>query len=109
MTINPTLRDQIVLSVEGGFDEQIACTQKLIRLKSVRGDEHTIQDLVFRELRNRGYVMERFEMDRDAIERHPGGSPFSEQHSSAPIVVGIVCTENPIRVDGMTESRKLAE
>lgn len=89
MAINPKLRDQIMLSVEGGFDEQIAYTQKLIRLKSVRGDEHTIQDLVFRELRNRGYVMERFEMDRDAIERHPGGSPFSEQHSSAPIVVGI--------------------
>ncbi|MBA2398341.1 MAG: ArgE/DapE family deacylase [Bradyrhizobium sp.] len=89
MAINPKLRDQIVLSVEGGFDEQIAYTQKLIRLRSVRGDEHTIQDLVFRELRNRGYVMERFEMDRDAIERHPGGSPFSEQHSSAPIVVGI--------------------
>ena len=28
-------------------------------------------------------------MDRDAIERHPGGGKFSDVHSTAPIVVGI--------------------
>ena len=28
-------------------------------------------------------------MDRAAIERHPGGSKFSPEHSDAPIVVGI--------------------
>ena len=33
--------------------------------------------------------MDRFEMDQAAIERHPGGAPFSPEHSRAPIVVGI--------------------
>jgi acetylornithine deacetylase len=80
---------QIVSSVEAGFDEQIRYTQDLIRLRSVRGDEHVIQDRVFRELRGRGYAMERYEIDQNAIERHPGGSPFSDEHSRAPIVVGI--------------------
>jgi acetylornithine deacetylase len=89
MRIEPALRDQIVSSVECGFDDQIDYTKQLVRLKSRRGDEHTIQDFVFRALRSRGYAMERFEMDREAIARHPGGSPFSDEHSQAPIVVGI--------------------
>lgn len=89
MLLDKNLRDEIVSSVERGFDEQVRYTQELIRLRSLRGDEHVIQDRVFRELRNRGYAMERFEMDREAIERHPGGSPFSDRHSRAPIVVGI--------------------
>jgi acetylornithine deacetylase len=33
--------------------------------------------------------MDRFAMDRAAIEAHPGGSKFSDDHSDAPIVVGI--------------------
>jgi acetylornithine deacetylase len=89
MPLDRYLRDLIVSSVDQGFDEQVRYTQDLIRYRSLRGDEHVIQDRVFRELRNRGYAMERFEMDQEAIERHPGGSPFSDSHSRAPIVVGI--------------------
>ncbi|WP_424631487.1 ArgE/DapE family deacylase [Bradyrhizobium sp. SYSU BS000235] len=88
MALDQAIRDKIIASVERGFDEQIAYTQDLISLRSVRGDEYVIQDRVFNELRSRGYAMERFDMDQDAIERHPGGSPFSEDHSRAPIVVG---------------------
>jgi acetylornithine deacetylase len=88
MVLDDTLRKKLIASVEDGFAEQIAYTQDLIRLQSVRGDEFVIQDRVFNELRNRGYAMERFDMDREAIGRHPGGSPFSDDHSRAPIVVG---------------------
>lgn len=89
MTIESQLRDRIVASVDQGFAAQIAFTQDLIRFASVRGAEHAVQDFVFRALRERDYAMDRFEMDRDAIERHPGGAVFSEDHSAAPIVVGI--------------------
>ena len=88
MALDDTFRQKLIASVEDGFADQIAYTQALIRLQSVRGDEFIIQDRVFNELRNRGYAMERFCMDREAIERHPGGSPFSDKHSRAPIVVG---------------------
>jgi acetylornithine deacetylase len=88
MALEQALRDKIIASVERGFDEQISYTQELIRFRSVRGDEYVVQDRVFNELRSRGYAMERFDMDQGAIERHPGGSPFSEAHSRAPIVVG---------------------
>jgi acetylornithine deacetylase len=89
MALDKNLCDRILASVEQGFDEQVGYTQDLIRLRSVRGNEHVIQDRVFRELCRRGYAMERYEMDQEAIERHPCGSPFSDEHSRAPIVVGI--------------------
>ena len=89
MPLNAALRDKILASVEAGFAEQIAFTQDLIRFPSLRGAEHTCQDFVFRALRERGYAMDRFPMDRKAIAAHPGGSPWSQEHSDAPIVVGI--------------------
>ena len=75
MPLDPELSQRILAAVEEGFAEQIAFTQELVRFPSLRGQEHTIQDYVFRALRERGYAMERFAMDRNAIERHPGGAP----------------------------------
>jgi acetylornithine deacetylase len=89
MPLDPALREKIAASVEEGFADQVAFTQDLVRLPSLRGEEHVIQDLVFRALKDRGYAMDRFQMDRAAIEAHPGGSKFSPEHSDAPIVVGI--------------------
>jgi acetylornithine deacetylase len=87
--VSAEIRDKIVRAVEDGFAEQVAFTQDLVRFASNRGQEQALQDHVFRALRARGYAMDRFAMDRAAIERHPGGSRFSPQHSGAPIVVGI--------------------
>ena len=89
MALDPALRERIVASVEEGFPDQVAHTQALVRFASTRGQEHAIQDFVFRTFRDRGYAMERFAMDRGGIERHPGGSKWSDEHSEAPIVVGI--------------------
>lgn len=89
MPLDPALRDRILASVEEGFQEQLAFTQAMIRFPSLRGQEHTVQDFVFRALKDRGFTMDRFAMDREAIGRHPGGAPFSTTHSEAPIVVGI--------------------
>ena len=89
MTIESHLSARIAAAVDQNFAAQIAFTQDMIRLRSTRGAEHTVQDLVFRALRQRGYATDRFAMDRDAIARHPGGGAFSATHSDAPIVVGI--------------------
>lgn len=87
--ISEVERRAIVQSVHDGFESQLEYTQALIRFPSTRGNEHTIQDFVYRTFRKRGYAMERFAMDREAIERHPGGGRFSADHSTAPIVVAI--------------------
>ncbi|MFN7023669.1 MAG: ArgE/DapE family deacylase [Pseudorhizobium sp.] len=89
MPLEPDLRQRIIAAVEAGFDDQVMLTQEMIRFPSLRGDEHAIQDYVFRLLSSRGYAMDRFEMDEDAISGHPGGAPFTPEHSRAPIVVGI--------------------
>lgn len=89
MSLDPALRDRIIASVDQGFDQQISLSQDLIRFPSTRAQEHAVQDFVFQTLRKRGYAMDRFEMDQEALERHPGSGAFSEEHSRAPIVVGI--------------------
>lgn len=89
MPLDPALRDRILESVAEGFDDQIAFTQQLVAMPSLRGHEHPIQDFVFNQLKSRGYAMDRFAMDREAITAHPGGSHWSDQHSDAPIIVGI--------------------
>jgi acetylornithine deacetylase len=89
MPLDPALREKILAAVEAGFDEQVAYTQELVRFASTRGQEHTVQDFIFRAMKQRGFTMDRFAMDREAIAAHPGGAPFSDTHSDAPIVVGI--------------------
>jgi acetylornithine deacetylase len=89
MALSADLAEGIQNAVAEGFDEQIEFTRHLIRFPSIRGAEHTIQDFIYRALRKRGLAMERFAMDEAAIVRHPGGSPISDEHSKAPIVVGI--------------------
>jgi acetylornithine deacetylase len=87
--LDPALAARIKAAVEEGFDAQIELTKALMRFRSLRGAEHAVQDFVFREMKRRGLVMDRFAMDREAIERHPGGGKFTGEHSQAPIVVGI--------------------
>ena len=89
MPLDPALIERITRAVADGFAAQISNTQALIRFASTRGNEHAIQDHVFRIYRDRGLAMERFAMDHDAIAAHPGGSKISAEHSAAPIVVGI--------------------
>ena len=89
MPLAPELRDRILQAVEDGFAEQVELTRELIRFPSTRGQEQAVQDFMFRAFRDRGLAIDRFAMDRAAIEAHPGGSKFSAEHSQAPIVVGI--------------------
>jgi acetylornithine deacetylase len=89
MTDKKSLSERIIASVEEGFAEQLEFTRALVRFRSMRGAEHAIQDFVFRSFRDEGFAVDRFTMDRAAIEQHPGGSKFSDDHSDAPIVVGI--------------------
>ena len=89
MPLDPELRRKILASVAAGFDEQVDFTRKLFSVPSTRGGEHAIQDFIFQAYRSRGYTLDRFAMDKAAIAAHPGGAPWSSEHSDAPIVVGI--------------------
>jgi acetylornithine deacetylase len=88
---------EILDSVESGFDAQLEFTQALIRQPSLRGQEHTAQDLMFRALSERGYVMDRWAIDVAEIENHAGFSPVAVDYDNAINVVG---THRPKREVG---------
>jgi acetylornithine deacetylase len=89
MPLEPDVKNRILASVEQGFEAQLAFTKAMMRCRSTRGAEHAVQDLVFRALRDRGYALDRFEMDQEALRGHVGAGAWSQHHSEAPIVVGI--------------------
>lgn len=82
------LQQQILDAVDAGWDEQLAFTRDLIRYPSLRGQEHTAQEFVFEALRERGYAMDRWAIDVDAIKDHPGFSPVAVPYDNAINVVG---------------------
>ena len=87
--LDPALVHRITAAVDDGFDAQLELTRALMRFPSRRGAEHAVQDFVFRQMRDRGLVVDRFAMEEGAIAAHPGGAPFTPAHSQAPILVGI--------------------
>jgi acetylornithine deacetylase len=89
MQLPADLTRKIKDSVEAGFADQLELTKALMRFPSLRGEEHACQDFIFREMKQRGFAMERFEMDEAALARHPGAGIWTDEHSRAPIVVGI--------------------
>ncbi|PZX17091.1 acetylornithine deacetylase [Palleronia aestuarii] len=88
-SVDPALHETLRQSVADGFAAQLDLTAEFVGCPSQRGAEHAMQDIVFAALRDRGLKMDRFEMDRAALEAHPGAGRISATHSDAPIVVGI--------------------
>lgn len=84
----PPSHNDILAAVDAGFDDQIAFTQELVRHPSLRGQEHTCQDFLFRAMKDRGYAMDRWAIDVADIADHPGFSPVKVNYDNAINVVG---------------------
>ncbi len=86
--LDEALSGQIRDSVDRGFDDQLAFTADLVRFPSVRGQEATAQDFVARTLAARGYGVDRWLIDVDAIAHLPGFAPVHVSYDDAWNVVG---------------------
>ncbi|WP_119165086.1 ArgE/DapE family deacylase [Algihabitans albus] len=91
-SLDPALARDILAAVEQGFETQIAFTQDLIRLPSLRGQEQTAQDFMHRALAERGYALDRWAIDVEQIKHHPGFSPVKIDYSQA---LNVVATHRP--------------
>lgn len=91
------LAQAILDSVDEGFARQLDTTAELVRMPSLRGQEHTAQDYVFHQLKSRGYAMDRWAIDVDDIKHHPGFSPVSVSYENA---VNVVATHHPKQEQG---------
>ncbi len=99
MSLDPKIEQAIIQAVKANMPNQLAFTQDLVRHPSVRGQEHTAQDFLFKSLQTRGLTMDRWQIDVSAIESHPGFSPVDVDYSNAINVVG---THRPKQENGQS-------
>jgi acetylornithine deacetylase len=90
--LDPALEAEIIAAVDAGFDAQIAFTSGLVRHPSIRGHEHTAQEMIHAALRERDYAVERWAIDVDEIRGHPGFSPVAVDYANA---INVVATHRP--------------
>ena len=93
--VDKKVSDAILAAVEQGFDEQVVFTQDLVRLPSLRGQEATAQDFLARELKKRGFAVDRWKIDVADIEDMPGYSPKLDGYEDAYVTVGSLRCDAP--------------
>jgi acetylornithine deacetylase len=86
--LDADLTARLMREIDNGFDDQVALTQELVRFPSVRGQEHTAQDFMAREMRARGLAVDRWKIELDDIRHLPGFSPVHVNYDNAINVVG---------------------
>ena len=86
--VAPELAREILAAVAKGFDRQIDFTKQMMALDSTRGNERAAQDHYYEALASRGYTMDRWSIDIDDIQSHPGFSPVKVNYDNALNVVG---------------------
>ncbi|MBR9651435.1 ArgE/DapE family deacylase [Thalassovita aquimarina] len=82
------LQTRILNAVDARFDAQTEFLSELTAHPSTRGNEQGAQDFMASELADRGYKVDRWEIDVDDIRHMPGFSPVIGTYEEAVNVVG---------------------
>lgn len=99
MSLDAGLAREILAAVDDGFDDQTTWLQDLVRHPSLRGREHTAQEMVHNALATRGYGMDRWAINVDDIRDHPGFSPVAEDVDYSN-TINVVGTHTPKQSSG---------
>lgn len=78
----------IIKAVEHGFDEQLRFTEDLVRIPSLRGQEHTAQDFMAAAMAARGLSVDQWPINVDDIRHLPGFAPATISYENSFNVVG---------------------
>jgi len=81
-------KSAILNAVDTLFDSEIEFLSELSSHPSTRGNEQSAQDFMANELRNRGYDVDRWNIEVEDICRLPGFSPVIGNYDDAVNVVG---------------------
>ena len=90
--VDTGLSQEILAAVSDKFDSQMAFTMDLMRHASLRGQEAEAQISLYAALEERGYAMDRWAIDVDAIQDHPGFSPVKVDYTNA---LNVVASHRP--------------
>ncbi len=93
----PALASRILGAVDAHFDAQIETTLRLSAIPSTRGAESPAQDMIAGLLHERGYAVDDWKIDPEALRHMPDFGPVEHDFSRARTVVG---TLHPARAAG---------
>lgn len=93
--LDSDLTQDILQAVDQGFDAQLDFLAELTRFPSLRGQEATAQDFMAEAMRSRGYGVDRFRVEVEAIKDLPGFSPVAVSYDNAWNVVGSLRSAAP--------------
>jgi len=79
---------RILAAVDEAFDAQLAVTKDFVAIPSTRGAEGPCQDMMGALLRERGYEVDDWKIDLDALKDLRGFGPIEHDFSRARTVVG---------------------
>ncbi|WP_411731780.1 ArgE/DapE family deacylase [Paeniglutamicibacter sp.] len=91
--LNQDHKDRITAAVDAAFDQQLHFTGELIRHPSVRTEEGSAQDFLYAAMRDRGFAMDRWELDEKALKEHIGYGPSTVTYDGVTNVVGTFTPE----------------
>ena len=86
--MDQTLTTQILTAVDDLFDTEIDFLAELTSHPSTRGNEQSAQEFMATELAERGYDVDRWQIDVNDIQNLPGFSPVIGNYEDAVNVVG---------------------
>ena len=86
--LTPDITQRIVDAVDDAFDHQLATTSDFVAIPSTRGAEGPCQDMFGDLLRMRGYEVDDWHIELDALKDMRGYSPIEHDFSKARSVVG---------------------
>lgn len=89
------IENKLMDTVDEGFEAQVDLTAELVRFPSTRGNEATAQDFMAGQMRARGWDVDRFRVDPEAIRHLPGFSPVHVSYDDAWNVVGTLRCARP--------------
>src|SRR5699024_4235055 len=88
LTMQRSIAQDNTDAVDNAFDRQLEFTGDLIRCPSVRGSEMGIQKCMEQEFADRGLEVDRWRIDEEDIENHPGFGPMTVPYDEDFNVVG---------------------
>lgn len=86
--LTPEHVQRVLQAVDDNFEAQLRFTQDLVRIPSLREQEHTAQDFLYEAMHKRGLSMDRWKIDVEDIKSHPGFGPVTVSYENAFNVVG---------------------
>ncbi|WP_299811613.1 ArgE/DapE family deacylase [uncultured Roseibium sp.] len=75
-------------AVDASFEKEIAFLQEIVRSPSLRGEEAGVQEIVAGALNSRGYQVETYPIDTEALKDHPAYSPATIDYAGTYNVSG---------------------